>query len=83
MCEKKPRTLRTVAVVEKLNTSSNGNVRGAVIPYIDKGEAIKISRPINKLYPIECKTDEDFNVDVPVRDVRIQFVDDSGVSQFG
>ena len=61
--EKKPRTLWTVAVVEKLNPSSDGNVRGALIRYIVNGQTIKISRPINKLY-IEFKTDEDFIVDV-------------------
>ena len=44
-----------MGVVEKLNKSNDNKVRGAIVRCIKNGHAQTIARPINKLFPVECK----------------------------
>ena len=57
--DKMPRARWKMGVVEKLNKSVDNKIRGAVVRYIKNGQAITISRPINKLFPVEYKKHED------------------------
>ena len=53
--ENKKRAHWKTAVVERLITGRDENVRGAEIRTIAKGKHLPISRPIQKLYPLEIR----------------------------
>ena len=48
-----------LAVIEELVRGRDGVVRGAKIRVITKGKIVRISRPVQRLYPIEVRADED------------------------
>ena len=45
-----------MAVVESLIRGKDNVVRGANVRVIAKGKPVRISRPVQKLYPIEVKS---------------------------
>ena len=57
--EGKKRNEWKLAVVEELVRGRDGIVRGAKIRVITKGKIVRISRPVQRLYPIEVRADED------------------------
>lgn len=69
--ESKQRGLWKVGVVTELLPSKDGHVRGAKVKYRHNGKDIVISRPVNKLFPLEAEINDerDYTVD-------IKFVDD-------
>ena len=60
------RELWKTAIVEELIEGKNNVVRGAKIRVIIKGKPIRMSRPIQKLYPLEirCETERTENAGV-------------------
>lgn len=57
--EGKKRNEWKLAVIEELVRGRDGVVRGAKIRVITKGKIVRISRPVQRLYPIEVRADED------------------------
>lgn len=75
----KKRGLWQVGVVVEIRPSNDGRIRGAKVKYIHNGKETFVSRPINKLYPLECsyddKTEEKKAIDV-------MFVNEKDVALF-
>ena len=44
-----------MAVIENLIPGKDNKVRGAQVRVITKGKAVRLRRPVQKLYPIEIK----------------------------
>ena len=59
-----------MAVVESLITGKDSIVRGANIRVIAKGKPVRISRPVQKLYPIEVQSTFEERNQVRIRPVR-------------
>ena len=55
----KKRNQWKMAVLEELIRGRDGVVRGARVRKMGRGKHTRISRPIQRLYPIEVKNDED------------------------
>lgn len=53
--DNQPRTLWTLGVVDELMYGKDGKCRGAAVCYVKNGKRLKISRLINKLYPVKYK----------------------------
>ena len=62
--EQKSRGMWTVGRVEELLFSKDKLVRGAKVRYINNEKEYVISRPINKLYPVEYKESNINNIDI-------------------
>lgn len=73
--EKRPRTLWKVGIVENIKPSSDGKIRGARVRYVRNGKTLFVDRPINKLVPLEVRSNEDF----PQSKVDVSFVDDANI----
>ena len=65
-------------VVERLVTGKDNVVRGATVRVVTKGKPIRLSRPVQKLYPLEFRsegegiralTERNWNAEVPTRRV--------------
>ena len=54
-----------MAVVESLIVGKDKEVRGANVRVITKGKAVHLSRPVQKLFPIEIRTETSEISDVP------------------
>ena len=48
-----------MAVVEGLIRGHDNVVRGAKVRVIEKGKPVRLSRPVQTLYPIEVRSEED------------------------
>ena len=59
------RELREMAVVESLIVGKDKEVRGANVRVITTGKAVHLSRPVQKLFPIEIRTGTSEILDVP------------------
>lgn len=46
-----------MGIVEGLVTGRDGNVRGAHVRVITKGKPVHLSRPVQKLYPLEIRSE--------------------------
>ena len=67
-----------MGVVESLVTGRDGIVRGATVRVVTKGKPVRLSRPVQRLYPLEFRSegegtralrDRDRNVEIPTRKV--------------
>ena len=67
-----------MGVVERLVTGRDNVVRGATVRVVTKGKPIRLSRPVQKLYPLEFRsevegiqalTERNRNTEVPTRGV--------------
>ena len=69
-----PRSRWRTGRVKELIRSKDNTVRGALITVSNKDKTGLLRRPINKLYPFECRTlqNEPANINIPIK-----FVDDS------
>ena len=67
-----PRSQWTKGVVDKINLSRDNEIRGFILRYIKNGTTFRIYRPINKLYPAECKKHKD--------QVIPKFIDERNIS---
>ncbi|XP_078366089.1 uncharacterized protein LOC144650313 [Oculina patagonica] len=68
--ENKKRGKWKLAVVESLITGRDSVVRGANVRVIAKGKPVRISRPVQKLYPIEVQSTFEGRNQVRIRPVR-------------
>ena len=66
-----------VGVVEELNRSADDRVKGALVRYVKDGKTIRISGPVNKLYPLEYRIEA---INMEEDETCIQFVDDRNVA---
>ena len=67
-----------MGVVERLVTGRDDVVRGATVRVVTKGKPIRLSRPVQKLYPLEFRsegegiralTERNRNTEIPTRKV--------------
>ena len=67
-----------MGVVERLVTGRDNVVRGATVRVVTKGKPIRLSRPVQKLYPLEFRsegegiralTESNRNTEIPTRRV--------------
>ena len=56
---------RSARVVESLIVGKDKEVRGANVRVITKGKTVHLSRPVQKLFPIEIRTETSEISDVP------------------
>ena len=57
--------------VTRLIKGRDANVRVANVEYINNGKKVTITRPINKLYPVELNNNE--------AEVKLKFVDEKDI----
>ena len=76
--DSKQRGLWKVGVVTELIPSKDGHIRGAKVKYRLNGKDIVISRPVNKLFPLEAEISDEKD-----DDVQIQFLDEKDIQVFG
>ena len=57
--------------VKKPFKESDANLRAANVEYIKSDKKVTITRPINKLYPVQLNNNE--------AEVKLKFVDEKGI----
>ena len=71
--DKTPRINFKVGVIERFKISSDGKRRVAIVKLCQNGKTSHLTRPINKLYPLEFHQDDD------VQQVKVKFISDQDV----
>ena len=74
--EKLKRGFWKLAVVERLITGKDGVVRGATVRLSEKGKSKCLNRPVQRLYPLEIRSDKS-----DASDVETQFCENSDQPQ--
>ena len=71
--DKVPRINFKVGIIDGFKISADGERRVAIVKLCKNGKTTHLTRPINKLYPLEFHQEDDVEL------VKIEFVDDQDV----